>query len=142
MKRLASILAVLMMMVGLLGWLGLPQAAHAAGLNRLTLVTSPILAAERRNVVEKKLTASFGEKVDLNNSNVRAFINFPGMYPTLAGKIVRNSPFDSVDDVFDMPGLTDAQKSILEKYKDSFYVSEPAAALVEGGDRFNNGIYK
>lgn len=142
MKRLAGVLAVLVMMIGMLGWLGVPQSAHADGMSRLTLKVSPVLAVERRNEVEEKLKNKFGEKIDLNNSNVRAFIQLPGMYPTLAGKIVRNSPFESVDEIFDMPELSDRQKEILNRYKDRFYVSEPSSALVEGGDRFNNGIYK
>ncbi len=142
MKRLAGVLAVLVMMIGIMGWLGVPQAAHADGVNRLNVRISPVLAVERRNEVEAKLKSKFGEKLDVNNANIRAFAQFPGMYPTLAGKIVRNSPFESVDALFDMPGLSDRQKDILERYKDRFVVTEPSSAFVEGGDRFNNGIYK
>jgi len=142
MKRLAGLLAVIVMFASVLGWVGIPQSAQAAGLNPLTLNAPPVLAAERRNAVEEKLVNKFGEKVDLNNSNVRAFIQLPGMYPTLAGLIVRNSPYESVDDVFDLPDLTESQKNLLERYKDRFVVTEPATALTEGGDRFNNGIYK
>lgn len=142
MKRLAGVLAVLVLMIGMLGWLGVPQAAHADGISRLNLRVSPVLAVERRNEVEDKLKNKFGEKLDLNNANVRAFVQFPGMYPTLAGKIVQNSPFESVDEIFDMPGLSDRQKEILDRYKDRFVVTEPSSAFVEGGDRFNNGIYK
>lgn len=142
MKRLASLLVVLMMMVGMLGWLDVSNPAHAARFDGLTVGPSPVLAVERRNAVEEKLVTKFGEKIDLNNSNVRAFIQFPGMYPTLAGMIVSNSPYESVDDVFDLPGLTDQQKSVLNRYKDRFIVTDPAIPLVEGGDRFNNGIYK
>ncbi|MEM7770881.1 MAG: photosystem II complex extrinsic protein PsbU [Cyanobacteria bacterium P01_E01_bin.6] len=141
MKRLAGVLAVLVMMVSVLGWIGVPRPAHAAGFNSLTVGSSPILAAERRNAVEEKLSNSFGTTIDLNNSNVRAFIQFPGMYPTLAGIIVRNSPYSSVDDVFKIPGLTDRQKSVLERYKDRLLVTDPSEAMVEGGDRFNNGFY-
>ncbi|MGB3492005.1 MAG: photosystem II complex extrinsic protein PsbU [Elainellaceae cyanobacterium] len=142
MKRLAGVLAALVMTVGMLGWLGMPQAAHADGMSRLNLRISPVLAVERRNEVEAKLQNKFGEQIDLNNANVRAFIQFPGMYPTLAGKIVREGPFESLDDVFDMPGLSDRQKEILDRYKDRFFVTPPSSAFVEGGDRFNNGIYK
>lgn len=142
MKRLAGLLAVLVVVISVLGWIGVPQPARAAGLNHLTLSTSPVLAAGRRNAVEEKLVNKFGEKIDLNNSNVRAFIQYPGMYPTLAGLIVRNSPYESVDAIFKLPGLTQQQKSVLERYKDRFVVTDPSEALVEGGDRFNNGIYK
>jgi len=78
----------------------------------------------------------------LNNTNVRAFMQYPGMYPTLARMILKNAPFESVEDVLKMPGLTDAQKEILKNNFNNFVVSPPLDALVEGGDRFNNGIYR
>lgn len=143
MKRLASVLMVLGLVLGLTGWFGTPQPAVAADMGRVIRPASPVLGAmERRNAVEDKLKTKFGEKIDLNNANVRTFARFPGMYPTIAGMILRNSPFDSVDDVFNMPGLTEQQVSILNTHKDSFVVTPPETAIVEGGDRFNNGIYE
>ena len=53
-----------------------------------------------------KLAESVG-KVDLNNASVRRFQQYPGMYPTLAGKIVLGGPYDSVDDVLALD-LTDS----------------------------------
>lgn len=50
-----------------------------------------VSAAEIRNVADDKL-AERGDKVDLNNSSVRRFQQFPGMYPTFAGKIVLGGP--------------------------------------------------
>lgn len=143
MKRLVSMLVILGWVVfGSLSCFGAPQKAVAAGLNRLVFSASPVLAEETvLNEVEEKLK-QIGQKIDLNNTNVRAFIRYPGMYPTLAGMILRNAPFDSVEDVLKMPGLTDTQKAILESYMDNFTVTEPIDALVEGGDRFNNGIYR
>lgn len=141
MKRLVSVLMILGLLIGCLGWMSFPQQANAANESRLTLTSSPILAMERRNVVEDKLTDKFGEKIDLNNTNVRAFIKLRGMYPTLAGMIVRNAPFDKVEDVLEMPGLSERQKDVLRDHMDDFYVDEPVDAFVEGGDRINNGIY-
>ncbi|MGJ3252567.1 MAG: photosystem II complex extrinsic protein PsbU [Elainellaceae cyanobacterium] len=141
MKRLVSVLMILGLLIGCLGWMSFPQQANAANESRLTLTSSPLLAMERRNVVEDKLTDKFGEKIDLNNTNVRAFIKLRGMYPTLAGMIVRNAPFDKVEDVLEMPGLSERQKDVLRNHMDDFYVDEPLDAFVEGGDRINNGIY-
>lgn len=31
-----------------------------------------------------------GDKIDLNNANIRAYLKVPGIYPTVAGKIVTN----------------------------------------------------
>ena len=142
MKRLASALMVLGLVLGLTGWFGTPQPAVAADMGRMISPTSPVLAMmERRNAVEDKLKNKFGEKIDLNNANVRTFARFPGMYPTIAGMILRNSPFDSVEEVYDMPGLTDRQIEILDMHKDKFIVTPPETAIIEGDDRFNNGIY-
>jgi len=150
MKRLASVLMILGLVLGLTSGFANPQPAAAADMGRFTMSTVPVVLAEtdaeaeRRNAVERKLQNKFGEKIDLNNSNVRVFARYPGMYPTLAGKILRatkNEPFSSIDDVFNMPGLTDREISILERYEDRFVVTPPETAIVEGGDRFNNGIY-
>ena len=46
------------------------------------------------------------DKVDLNNANVRVYARFPGMYPTVAGKIVSHGPYKAVGDVYSIPGLS------------------------------------
>jgi photosystem II PsbU protein len=141
MRRLVGVVLVLGLLVGCLGWLGLPQPAIAANLSSLTFNSSPVLAAEIRNSVDDKML-ELGRKLDLNNTNVRAFTQYPGLYPTLARMIVKNAPFDEVEDVLNMPNLTDRQKEILQANLDKFTVTKPDDAFVEGGDRFNNGIYR
>ena len=125
MKRLLSWLTGILVMAGLLMGLLLPASVQAADI---------------RNVADDKI-AERGEKVDLNNSSVRRFQQFPGMYPTLAGKIVLGGPYESVDDVLSL-GLTDRQKELFEKYRDNFTVTEPSIALNEGFDRINDGQYR
>lgn len=142
MKRLATALALaaVLLITSAASFVGPP--AQASPLSQLTaLSNTPLLAAERRNIVDER-AREVGYKIDLNNSNVRAFIPLRGMYPTLAGMIIRYSPFESVDEVFEMPGLSDRQKEVLESHRDEFVVTAPNAAFVEGADRFNNGIYK
>jgi photosystem II PsbU protein len=142
MKRLVGVLAVLSLLWGCLGWLGLPQQATAATFDRLSFNPQLVLAAEIRNAMDDKLATEFGEKIDLNNTNVRAFLRYPGMYPTLARMIVKYAPFEAVEDVFDMPELSERQKEVLQANLNNFTVTPPEDALVEGGDRFNNGIYR
>ena len=122
MKRLLSWLTGLVVMAGLLMSLSMPSSVQAADI---------------RNVADDKI-AERGDKVDLNNSSVRRFQQFPGMYPTLAGKIVLGGPYDSVDDVLSLD-LTDRQKELFEKYRDNFTVTAPSIALNEGFDRINDG---
>ena len=125
MKRLVSWLTGVVVMTGLLLGLVLPQAAYAD---------------EIRNVADDKI-AERGDKVDLNNSSVRRFQQFPGMYPTLAGKIVLGGPYDSVDDVLSLD-LTERQKELFSKYRDNFVVTPPRLPLNEGFDRINDGQYR
>ncbi len=150
MKRLVRLLTVLCMLVGCLAWLGVPQSALAADLGSLSgsqlhrvAFTPTLLAAESiRDAVGEKLSSEYGKKLDLNNTNVRAFRQYAGLYPTLAGLIVRNAPYEKVGDVLSIPGLTEKQKEILQANLDNFTVTDVEEALVEGYDRINNGIYR
>jgi photosystem II PsbU protein len=151
MKGLVRLLAVLSLLVGCLGWLGLPQSAmaspmslvSAASLSNVTSQSLPVVLADAplRNSADDKLATEFGKKIDLNNTHVRAFRKYPGMYPTLAGKIVQNAPYEKVEDILDIPGLSDRQKQLLQANFDKFTVTEVDPTFVEGGDRFNPGVY-
>jgi photosystem II PsbU protein len=142
MRRLFRLLTVLCLVAGCMGWLGLPQNASAAGLSGVALAQQPLLAeAPLRNVVDDKLNTEYGKKIDLNNTNVRAFRKYRGLYPTLAGKIVQNAPYKKVEDVLDIPKLTERQKEVLQANLDKFTVTEVESALNEGDDRINNGLY-
>jgi photosystem II PsbU protein len=112
-----------------------------AGLLLTLLLPNPALAAsDRRNIVDDKIAERAG-KVDLNNCSVRRFQDYPGMYPTLAGKIVLGGPYNSVDDVLALD-LSDRQKELFNKYKDNFTVTDALIALNEGDDRINDGQYR
>ena len=111
-----------------------------AGLLVTLLLPPAVQAEELRNVADEKIAARQG-KVDLNNSPVRSFQQFPGMYPTLAGKIVIGGPYEEIDDVLNLD-LTDRQKELFEKYKENFTVTPPSIALNEGDDRINAGVYR
>lgn len=140
MKFCVRLLVLVSLFMGCLGWLELPRSAMAG------VLPSTFLAAEveeaPRNVMDDKLGTEFGKKIDLNNTNVRAFLQYPGMYPTLAKVVVKNAPYEKVEDVLAISGLTGRQKETLKANFDKFTVSAAEDALVEGGDRFNNGIYR
>ena len=126
MKRLVAWLMSGVVMAGLLLTLLLPSPAFAA--------------SDRRNIVDDKIAERAG-KVDLNNCSVRRFQDYPGMYPTLAGKIVLGGPYSSVDDVLALD-LSDRQKELFNKYKANFTVTDASIALNEGDDRINDGQYR
>ncbi|MFM8258518.1 MAG: photosystem II complex extrinsic protein PsbU [Vulcanococcus sp.] len=125
MKRLVSWLMSGVLLAGLLLGLVMAPAAQADDL---------------LNVADAKI-AERGDKIDINNCSVRRFQAFPGMYPTLAGKIVLGGPYTSVDDLFQLD-LTPRQKELVEKYKDNFTVTPASIALNEGFDRINDGQYR
>ena len=122
-RRLSTLLLCSLLVLGL--WLTQPLSVQAA---------------EIRNKVDDKLAETAG-KVDLNNASVRRFQQYPGMYPTLAGKIVVGGPYDQVDDVLKLD-LTERQKELFQKYKENFTVTDPEIALNEGFDRINDGQYR
>ena len=67
-------------MASLMAGLVLPSSVYADDDLR-----SKYSGNEIRNVVDDKIAESEG-KVDLNNSSVRRFQQFPGMYPNNGGK--------------------------------------------------------
>ncbi|MGB7412896.1 MAG: photosystem II complex extrinsic protein PsbU [Thermosynechococcaceae cyanobacterium] len=125
---------------GCLALVGWSQPVHAESLSWQS-AQSPMLAVTYRNPVDEKLSTDYGQKLDLNNASVRVFTQYKGMYPTLAGKIVQNAPYSSVKDILNIPDLSDAEKEAINNNIDSFTVTDPSAALVSGGDRYNDGSY-
>ena len=146
MKRLVRLLTMFSLVLGCLGWLLTPQIAQAADFNSIAFRSVPVLAVEGTqslsNRADARLAEVYGKKIDLNNTNVRAFQKYPGLYPTLARTLIKNAPYDKVEDVLDIAGLSDHQKQVLQGNLDHFTVSEVEPAFTEGDDRFNNGIYR
>jgi photosystem II PsbU protein len=140
MKRLVAFCAILVLFLGFLGFIT-PSNAQASTLDRLTVLSSPILAAERVNPADKILGTDFGKKLDLNNAPLRAFRKYRGFYPTLAKKVVDNAPYEKVEDVLDIPGLSDHQKELLQAKLDDFTVTPPIDVFNEEDNRINPGIY-
>ena len=135
MKRLLSWLTGVLLMAGLVAGLILPASVHADD-----DLVGKYSGNEIRNIADDKIAAREG-KVDLNNSSVRRFQQFPGMYPTMAGKIVLGGPYNNVDDVLNLD-LSERQVELFNKYKENFTVTAPEIALNEGDDRINDGQYR
>ncbi|CCI00957.1 photosystem II complex extrinsic protein PsbU [Microcystis aeruginosa] len=135
MKNLVRLLAVIALIIGSF-WGKVPAQA----LN-LTLIASPSLPVAVLNAADAKLTTEFGAKIDLNNSDIRDFRDLRGFYPNLAGKIIKNAPYQEVEDVLNIPGLSDTQKERLQANLEKFTVTEPSKEFIEGDDRFNPGVY-
>ena len=139
MKRLIGMMTALLLIVGSWAFVGVTQA-QAGDLNMFTLQSTHVLAVRRNTADDKRLELEKG-KLDLNNSDVREFRKLRGFYPNLASKIIQNAPYERVEDVLNIPGLSERQKERLQANLDRFIVTEVSASMNEGGDRYNPGLY-
>lgn len=82
------------------------------------------------------------DQVDVNNANIRVYTRFPGMYPTIAGIIIKNGPYANKDEIKSKNAekFTPAMKEVYAKYEKNFVALKPAPEYVE--DIFNNGLYR
>ena len=68
--------------------------------------------------------------VDVNNAMAREFTAFPGLYPTIATKIVmaaKEKPFKSKKDVYAI--LNDVEQERLKQYDASIIIAKPDKAV-------------
>ena len=138
MKQFFGLLMALGLVFGT--FLSNAQPALAGLLSSDTLLMAE--ATMPRNAIDDKLRTEYSYKLDVNNTNVAAFRKYRGLFPTIAGKIIRNAPYENLEDILDIPGLSDVEKSRIQENMDVFTISPPNPALVEGDDRYNNGAYK
>ncbi len=124
-----------------LSFMGWSQPVNALDLSWQSSPTI-VIAESYRNPIDAKLETDFGQKIDVNNTNVLAFMKYKGLYPTVAGKVVQNAPYNSVEEVLSIDGLTDPQKKALQANLGNFTISDPDPSLVGGQDRYNPGSYK
>ncbi len=140
MKLFARLLVVFSLCLTCL--VGVTQPAMAANWNSsMVLASASSMGEVITNTADTKLGTEFGKKIDLNNTNVRSFRKYPGLYPALARKVVDNAPYKSVEDVLNIPGLSEKQKETLNANLDKFTLTAVDDTFTEGGDRYNNGYY-
>ena len=121
----------------------LTQVAQALDFNSLVQTSPRLLAVEneRRNVADDFFATDFAQKIDLNNSSIRDFRELRGFYPNLASLIVQNAPYENVDDVLSISGLSDSQIAKLNANLDKFTVYPPVDVFNDGDERYNPGLY-
>ncbi|CEM38385.1 unnamed protein product [Vitrella brassicaformis CCMP3155] len=79
------------------------------------------------------------DKIDINNVNIRTYSQLRGVYPTLASKIVKNGPYNKVDELYQIKDLTPRDKELLNKYSKYFTAMPPREEYTV--DRINDGMY-
>lgn len=142
MKRIFQIL--ILCLIGVLLWLVASVLNHSpvdtAYPHQLGVAVADELTPS--NVADTKLGTEYGHFIDLNNSNIYTFTKVRGLYPAIARMVIENAPYDSVEDVLEIPNLTESQRQLLEANLDKFTVTPVEPALIGGQDRLNPGIYK
>merc|ERR1719145_256580 len=123
----------------LLGWLSSKRQQVASVAGAAALARAPAAAPA---IVDYDSVKYLGgsDQVDLNNANVQAYRQFPGMYPTAAGQIATHGPYKQVSDIYNIPGLDDKLKDIMKKYEANFVALPVNEAYFI--DRVNNGMYR
>jgi photosystem II PsbU protein len=121
MKTLISLICLVLMTCL---WLQ-PAIAEPTGIDQLP----------ETNFIKQNL-----EKIDLNNANIYNFRKIRGMYPTLGRIIIEHAPYASLEDVLNIPGLTEAQKRIIRDNADRFALFKPDSSM--NRERINNANYR
>jgi photosystem II PsbU protein len=70
-------------------------------------------------------------KVDVNGAFVVDYKAFPGFFPHAAGKIASNGPYQTVKDIYNIPGLTENDKAIFKKYEKELTALPPGRMFKE-----------
>lgn len=107
----------------------IPAAAAAAATVALSTGSAPAAFAlssdpADNEIVKEQRTVT--GKLDVNNAPVADYMKYPGLYPTIGGKIANNGPYSSVNDVYKV--LSSSEKSQLKKYA-SELTATPATGL-------------
>jgi photosystem II PsbU protein len=80
-------------------------------------------------------------KLDINNAPVANYMQLPGMYPTIAGKIANSGPYDSVKDIYRKVKLSSSEKATVQKYE-KVLTATPATGLdvMRGRDPYRDSF--
>ena len=107
-----------------------------------SVTVAPLAGTPQDNEIVKE-QRQVPDKLDINNSAVADYMQYPGMYPNIGGKIANNGPYASVKDVYKLKILTKAEQDTIKKYE-SKLVATPATGLdtLRGRDPYRRSFNK
>lgn len=88
----------------------------------LGVVSASILLFER-----PQPSVAATPRLDVNNALAREYTAFPGLFPTIATKIVKNGPYKNKKEVYAV--LNEMEQERLKQYDSSIIISKPDAKL-------------
>lgn len=107
-----------------------------------TVVAEPVKGVPQDNeIVKEQRTVT--DKIDINNAPVADYMQLPGMYPGIGGKIANGGPYGSVKDVYKLKNLSDDDIKQIKKYE-SKLTATPATGLdtLRGRDPYRRSFNK
>ncbi|KAL7541716.1 hypothetical protein ACHAXR_012974 [Thalassiosira sp. AJA248-18] len=117
----------------------------ASGLAATVAIAQPALALNTfpadNEIVKEQRTIT--DKLDVNNAAVADYMQFPGMYPKIGGKIANNGPYDSVKDVYKLKILGKDEIKQIKSYE-SELTATPSTGLdtLRGRDPYRRSFNK
>lgn len=116
-----------------------------AGLATAAAVVQPALSLDTfpadNEIVKEQRTVV--DKLDVNNAPVADYMEFPGMYPKIAGKIANNGPYASVKDVYKLKILSKDEINKIKEYENKL-TATPSTGLdtLRGRDPYRRSFNK
>ena len=107
-----------------------------------TVIVAPSTSlVEDNEIVKEQRTVV--DKLDINNAPVADYMELPGMYPKIGGKIANSGPYKSVKDVYSIKGLSKSEAEVIKKYE-SKLTATPATGLdtLRGRDPYRRSFNK
>ena len=107
-----------------------------------TMIVAPSSSqVEDNEIVKEQRTVV--DKLDINNAAVADYMEFPGMYPKIGGKIANNGPYKSVKDIYNIKGLSKSEIAQIKKFE-SKLTATPATGLdtLRGRDPYRRSFNK
>ncbi|CAE8643733.1 unnamed protein product [Polarella glacialis] len=122
-----------------LGWLNSHKQQVAGVAAAATVAMAPVAANAWVNYEGLEFLGG-SDKVDINNANIQAYRQFPGMFPTAAAVICTHGPYNNVGDIFSIPNVDPRLMEVIKKYEKNLVClpANPAYFI----DRVNNGMYR
>mmetsp|Transcript_18555 Transcript_18555/g.26387 ORF Transcript_18555/g.26387 Transcript_18555/m.26387 type:complete len:174 (-) Transcript_18555:256-777(-) len=91
------------------------------------VAVEPLKGTPRDNeIVKEQRTVT--DKLDINNAPVADYMQLPGLYPKIGGKIANGGPYASVKDVYKLKALSSDDIKQIKKYE-SYLTATPATGL-------------
>ena len=145
-----SVFAVLACLAGAAS-LELPQLSRRRALAVVVALPAPALAKIDYGDAAPKAESRGYPRLDVNNAVATEFTAFPGLYPTIAGKVCRNAPFSSKAALYEM--LDADEKAKLKKFDKYIVVNARSSDVMQyknaglyfrgkGGDAKSSSSYR